>query len=384
MMDNEKITEQYSGKHLVLLSGPMGSGHVRAAEAIKACAAEEYPGLKVTHINVAEYMSWFTRAIYDKYYISLLNVLPSAWRYIYKKTDAPPSTSKFDTFLKWIRKKTARKIIKRLKELKADYIVCTHFLPAEFLDTFKKAGKITAPVSTVVTDFDLHWIYVKKHIDHFFVSNDEVAYRLNNRGINKEKIHVTGIPIFPEFSKKYSKENIRDEFWLKQDKLTFLLMTGGAGVGAIDKMSDYLLSNSDSIQIIAMAGRNNGILESLQELVKKFPNRLLPVEYTNEMPKYFAASDIVVTKPGGISVSECLAMKKPLIVMNPIAGHEERNSDYLLEHSVALKAYDEASLLFKYTLFLYDSERLDFMNAAVKKISKPRAGFDILKFVLKN
>ena len=383
-MSNVVTPKKHSGKHLVLLSGPMGSGHVRAAEAIKACAAEEYPDLKVTHINIADYMSWLTRAIYDKYYISLLNTFPSAWRYVYKKTDAPPSTSKFNTFLKWIRRKSARKVIKRLKELNADYIICTHFLPAEFLNPIKRSGSLSIPVSTVITDFDLHWIYVKKHIDNFFVSNNEVAYRLAKRGIAKEKIHVTGIPIFPSFSKSYSKEKIRDEFWLKQNKITFLLMTGGAGVGSIDKTSDYLLSNSTSIQIIALAGKNKEILESLQKLVIKHPNRLLPVAFTNEMPKYLAASDIVVTKPGGISVSECLAMKKPLIIMNPIAGHEERNSDYLLEQSVALKAYDEASLIFKYKLFLEESERLDFMNAEVEKISKPRAGFDILKTVLES
>jgi len=371
-----------SDKHLVLLSGPMGSGHVRAAEAIKAWAAIKYPELKVTHINVAEYMAWFTRRIYEKYYITLLNILPSAWRYIYRKTDSPPATSKFDTFLRWIRIKTAKKVVRKLKEINADYIICTHFMPAEFLDPFKKAGKINASVSTVVTDFDLHWVYVKKHLDHFFVSNEEVAYRLADRDIDKSKIHVTGIPIFPDFSKEYSKEKLRDEFWLKNDKLTFLLMSGGAGVGAIDKISEYLLSHSDSIQIIAMAGKSEELLSSLQEIVKKYPNRLLPVAFTKEMPKYLAACDIVVTKPGGISVSECLAMKKPVIIMNPIAGHEERNADYLLEQSVALKAYDEASLLFKHKLFLRESHRLDFMNEAVEKISKPHAGLDILKIIL--
>ena len=371
-------------KHLLILSGPMGSGHARAAEAIKAWANIEYPDLKVTHINIAECMSWFSRKIYDKYYIDLINYLPSIWRYIYRTTDTPPATSKVDTLLRWLRKNTAKKVIRRVKEVNADYIICTHFMPAEYLNIVKKNGKLKTPVATVITDFDLHWIYVKKHLDYFFVSNDEVAYRLAEREIPDEKIHVTGIPIFPNFSSCYSKDKLRDEFWLKKDKITFLLMSGGAGVGAIDKISEYLLSHSDTIQIIAMAGRSEELLASLQEIVKKYPNRILPVAFTKEMPKYLATCDIVVTKPGGISVSECLAMKKPVIIMNPIAGHEERNADYLLEQSVALKAYDEASLLFKYKLFLKESHRLEFMNEMVEKNSKPYAGLNILKVVLDN
>ena len=95
--------------------------------------------------------------------------------------------------------------------------------------------------------------------------------------------------------------------------------------------------------------------------------------------QYLAACDIVVTKPGGISVSESIAMGKPVIIMNPIAGHEERNSDYLLEESVALKAYDEVSLLHKYKVFLRESKQLEFMREAVNKIRKPEAGLEILK-----
>ena len=381
-MNHEKTPDKFAGKHLVLLSGPMGSGHIRAAEAIKSWAEEKYPELKVTHINVADYFSFIIREVYDNYYIKLLNIVPSAWRYVYRKTDAPPSNSKFGSFLTWVRKKTARKVIKKLKELEADYIICTHFLPAEMLDPLKKSGEITIPVSSVITDFDLHWIYVRPNLDHFFVASKEVAFCLSQRGIPKEKIHFTGIPIFPAFSKKYDQDKLREEFWLRHDKLTFLMMTGGAGVGPIDKIASYLLANSDDIQIIGMAGRNEEILLSLQALATKYPNRILPVAFTKKMAQYLATCDIVVTKPGGISVSECFAMGKPVIIMNPIAGHEERNSDYLLEESVALKAYDEVSLLHKYKVFLNESKQLDFMREAVRKLKKPKAGLEILKIAL--
>jgi len=381
-MTNKASTDKYSGKHLILLSGPMGSGHIRAAEAIRTWAEEEYPDLKVTHINVSDYFSYFVKKIYDNYYIKLINTFPSVWRYVYKKTDTPPSKSKIDIFLKWVRKKTGRKMVKQLKKLEGDFIICTHFLPAEMLDPLKKCGEITIPVSSVITDFDLHWIYVRPHLDHFFVASEEVAFCLSQRGISKEKIHLTGIPIFPAFSKKYDQEKLREEFWLRHDKLTFLMMTGGAGVGSIDKIASYLLANSNDIQIIGMAGKNKEILSSLQKLAAKYPNRILPVAFTKKMAQYLAACDIVVTKPGGISVSESIAMGKPVIIMNPIAGHEERNSDYLLEESVALKAYDEASLLHKYKVFLRESKQLEFMREAVSKIRKPKAGLEILKIAI--
>ncbi len=375
-------------KHILVLSASTGAGHVRAAEALQKCAAEKYPEVKVTHIDVLQYFTWIFRKLYAGTYVGLAKNHKSMWGYVYNKTDHSPRdvpTRSLRLMLQRINMKHWRK---KIMELNPDHIICTHFLPAEMIDkAISKNIKLPSginntPVSVVVTDFDVHWMWCLKYLNQFFVASEEAALRLAGRNIDNNKINITGIPVCPEFTKKYSQNEKKIELNLAPDKITVLIMAGGYGIGKIDETAERLVKNFPDIQIITIAGHNKKLLKTLDKLSNEYHDRIVSVGYTTEVEKYMAASDIVITKTGGMTSSECLAMGKPMIVINPIPGQEERNATYLLEHSAAVMAYDDAGLDYKLQNILTTPGQLSYMQSAARDISKPFAGFDIMEKVL--
>ncbi len=368
-------------KHILIISGPMGNGHIQAAAGIEAWAKEEFQDYRVTNINIADIMWKIYSLFYAKLYKFLISYYPRGWEDIYSHNDRP------DNFMSGIESKlrimTARPLLKEIKKLKPDFIISTHFLPPEILNEEKKRGRLDIPVASVVTDFSLNRIYVQPYMDYFFVASDELKFRLQKEGIPEGKIYVTGIPVKPEFDRIPSPEEkakIKEDLGIDKDAIVVLLMMGGDSKGVLYKLCQLLLDNFDELVFIALPGKNKPLLAKLEKLKESHQDRLLPVGFTKDVWRYMAASSIVVSKPGGISTSECLAMMLPMVIMYPIPGQEERNTDYLLDIGVASKAYDEIALLYK-KVFL-TPERVEYMRECIEQVRKPRAGYEILKTVI--
>jgi processive 1,2-diacylglycerol beta-glucosyltransferase len=245
----------------------------------------------------------------------------------------------------------------------------------------KKNGKALPPLWVQVTDFDVHALWVHPHVDRYCVASEEVAFRLADRGVPREKISVTGIPVMPQFSATLERAVCARELGLAPDKFTVLMMAGGAGVGRPDDLAKRLLQLPDDLQIVALAGRNADLLKRLQSLSKQHPGKLFPIGFTTTVERVMTAADLVVTKPGGLSVSECLAKERPMLLVSPIPGQEERNADYLLESGAAIKAVDAATLEFKLARLLADRPRLAAMSAAAKRIARPGAAAEVVALI---
>jgi len=375
-------------KHFLILSASTGAGHIRAAEALVKCAAVKYPDIKVTHIDVMEYVTWIFRRLYAGTYVDLAKYHKEMWGYVYDKTDHSSRELPLRGLRLMLQKMNMKKLRNKLLELNPNHIVCTHFLPAEMIDrAISKNIKLPdnkkiPPISVVVTDFDVHWMWCLKNLNQFFVANEEAALRLASREVDSNKINITGIPVCPEFTRKYSHEEAKNTLNLKQNKITVLLMAGGYGIGRIDETSERLINDFPDLQIIAISGHNIRLQDSLKKISDKFPNQIISIGFTTEVEKYMAASDIIITKTGGLTSSECLAMGKPMIIINPIPGQEERNATYLMENNVAVMAYDDVGLDYKLKKILTTPGRLAYMQSAARDISKPFAGFDIWEKVL--
>ncbi len=368
-------------KHILIISGPMGNGHIQAAAGIEAWAKKDFPNYRITNINIGDVMWKPCTFFYAQFYKFLITYYPRGWEDIYSRNDKP------DTFMSRIgaklRKMTAKPLLKEIKKLKPDYIISTHFLPPEILNEEKKRGRITVPVASVVTDFSLNRIYVQPYMDFFFVASEELKFRLHKEGIPEEKIFVSGIPVKPEFDRvptPEEKAKIKEEMGIAKDTPVVLLMMGGDSKGALREISDLLLKTFPKPAIIVLPGKNAAALAELEKLKESYPGRLFPIGFTREVWKYMAASTVVVSKPGGISTSECLAMKLPMVIMYPIPGQEERNADYLMDTGVATKAYDETALLYKRVFFTPD--KVEYMRKCIDQVRKPRAGHEILKTVI--
>lgn len=378
MQDSEK-------KHLLILSGPMGNGHIRAAGALEACAREKYPNLQISNINVKKFMPLIQRKVFHDLYLYFVNKCPFIWSYIYYKTDKPYPETWMGRTIKWFRKKITKRMMREVLNFKPDYIICSHFIPAEILNDYKKKNDFKVPVSVVVTDFSLHWVYVNTVIEHYFVNCTEVKNLLIARDVKPERVHITGCPVFPEFIRDYSNEEVlslRRQYGFHTETPLFLIMMGGNGVGKMKHLCEILLERFPEYGVVALAGDNTKKVQALRMVERAYPGRLLTITFTDKVAQYLAMCNIVVTKPGGISTSECIAMKKPMVIINPIPGQEERNVDYLIERGIITKAYNEDSLKYLEVLSSYD--RMNFVANQLECISQPKAGYDILDIVLKD
>lgn len=369
---------------LLVLSVSAGAGHVRAADAIVKAAEAANPPMRATHVDLLSLVPKDFRKLYGEQYIKLVEKLPQLWSFLYSKSDRPSRDSLVGKLKRAAEKINTRKLSAEIERLAPDAILCTHFLPAELLSRQrqkKSAGKTPPPLWVQVTDFDVHALWVHPHVDRYCVASEEVAFRLADRGVPREKISVTGIPVMPQFSAPLERAVCARELGLAPDKFTVLMMAGGAGVGSLDEMAQRVLQVPGDLQIVALAGRNADLLKRLQALAKQHPGRLFPLGFTTTVERVMTAADLVLTKPGGLSVSECLAKQRPMLLVSPIPGQEERNADYLLECGAAIKAVDAATLEFKLARLLADRGRLAAMSAAAKQASRPRAAADVVDLI---
>jgi processive 1,2-diacylglycerol beta-glucosyltransferase len=369
-------------KKLLLLSVSAGAGHMRAAEAIRAHADLHHADVDAVHLDVMDFVSSGFRKLYAEYYIKLVNKAPALWGYLYHATNEAKPDSSRERMRRALERLNTGALLKEIERAKPDAIVCTHFLPAEILSRLIRKHGFSCPVWVQVTDFDLHRMWVHEHMAGYFAASDEVAFRMLAQGIPASAIAVTGIPIMPVFGAKLERAVCAAEFGLDPQRKTILLMGGGAGLGSLDTVAERLLALDDGFQLIVLAGKNAAALAALQALALRHPGRLLAQGFTDKVERLMACADLVITKPGGLTTSECLAMGLPMIVNAPIPGQEERNADYLLEQGVAMKAFDSVTLEYRVRYLLNNPAKLADMREKALALGRADAAKAVMAIVM--
>ncbi len=367
---------------VAVFSVSAGAGHVRAAEALEATAATRFPHARVVHVDLMDLVPRLFKTVYADSYTPIVARHPALWGYLYAETDRRKIDSALDKLRTAVERVNTQKLKVLLRELNPAAVICTHFLPAELFSRWRRKGHWRKPVWAVITDHDVHMLWIHRHLTGYCVASEEVAWRLKGRGVGEARIEVTGIPIMPAFGSMPDRAACAREIGVDPAKITLLLMSGGAGVIPLNKLARRILELRNDVQVIGLAGRNRRLLEALGDVARDFPGRLVPVPFTSTVDRLMAASDLAVTKSGGLTTSECLAQGLPMLVVMPTPGQEERNADYLLEHGVALKAYDEAGLAYKLRLLLEEPGRLQAMRTRARQLGRPDAAASILRLVL--
>ena len=368
-------------RRLLLLSVSAGAGHVRAAEALRAAALARGDA-EVQHLDVMDHVSSAFRALYTDLYLKLVEHSPTAWSMLYRIMDRTPPNAPVARLRRAIERLNTRELRRAIAAFAPDAVVCTHFLPAELLMRERERGRLACPVHVVVTDFDLHGMWVVPDMAGWFAASDEVAFRMRARGLDAARIHVTGIPIMPAFAEAHDRDACAREFGLDPARRAILLMGGGAGLGGLDEVAARLLAIDADFQLVALAGRNEKALARLRTLAATHPQRLVAQGFTDRVERLMGACDLVVTKPGGLTTSECLALGRPMVVHAPIPGQEERNCDYLLEQGAALKAVDAIALDWRVRELLAQPQRLARLAERARALGHPHAARDVLRVVL--
>ncbi len=369
---------------ILLLSASSGAGHVSAAQALEK-AFNEFNGkagraLEVRHVDTLEFTNRVFRHLYSKAYIEVVNKLPESSGWVYDKLDKPWKNERRRLALD---KLNTRPFVKLLREYRPDLIICTHFLPAEIVSWLKAKKRIASRQAIIVTDFDVHAMWLCHHYEQYFVAIDEARAYLQALSIPANKITVSGIPIDPVFALPKDKGEMRRKHGLAPDRTTILLSAGGFGVGPLEQLITSLLPLQHSAQIVAICGRNEDLKERVSKLAAGIKSdatvMVKPVGYTREMDELMSASDLVVGKPGGLTTSEALAKGLVLVIANPIPGQEERNSDHLLEAGAAIRCNNLPTLAYKLDRLLADPVRFATMRANANSMSRPNASREIVK-----
>lgn len=355
---------------------------MRAAEALRSHAEHFGGAAEAIHLDVMDFVPKAFRKVYTDFYISLVNKAPALWGYLYQLTHQTRPDSSIERLRRAIERLNTAALRREIDRIRPDAVICTHFLPAELLSRMVRQERLACKVWVQVTDFDLHRLWVQEGMAGYFAANEEVAWRMQACGIPRERIHITGIPIMPAFAAPLDRAACARELGIDPGKMTYLVMGGGAGLGSLDTMAARLLALGGDFQLIVLAGKNARTLAALQALAERHPGRLFPQGFTDKVERMMACADLVITKPGGLTTSECLAMGLPMIVNAPIPGQEERNADFLLEHGAALKAVDGVALEYRIKLLLEHPELLTQMRSKAAALGQPLAGRQVLQRVL--
>lgn len=366
---------------LLFLSVSAGAGHVRAAEALASAAKRMHPDAVVENRDVLDFTAKGYRKAYAGSFLALVDRAPALWGYLYEASDRRGPSKE-----EGIRKKLVQLFDKLefdafrrfVRGFAPDVVVSTHFLPCQVFAPSRRRGRDAFPLHVVVTDFDVHAFWAQPTADLVHVATEELKAILASRGIDATRIAVSGIPIAEGFGAAREKGAARTALGLAPSLPTALVMSGGAGVGAMEETVSALL-DGPPVQLLAVAGRNEALKASLEKLRVPPGSALRAYGFVTNVEELMAAADLAVTKSGGLTTAECLARGLPMLVRDPIPGQEERNADFLLEAGAGLKAHGLASLRFKAHALLADPPRLARMSAAARSAARPRAAEAIVR-----
>lgn len=367
-------------KKILIFYASYGGGHLSAANSIKDYLSNHYENIDVELIDCMKYINKPIEKITTTAYNEMAKKAPWAWGKIYSDSQKGPlahiTTRSNQVF--------AIKLLRLLREKKPDLIISTHPFGSQMCSYLKRKGKITSKIATILTDFAPHdqWLVGSDYTDYFFVAHNKMKEYLISKNIPENKIFATGIPISNKFLETFNTSKILSSLGLKENLKTVLFFAGGKfGLGKSRTLEIFntLVNDFNNIQVIAISGKNKKMYEEFNQIVKiaNKTNFIKVFEFVNNVPELMAVSDVVITKPGGLTTTESLVSGLPMIIINPIPGQEEENAQFLEHSNVGIWLKKQMNITETISNFLSDNEKLKQMKENTNKISNRNSTKDI-------
>jgi processive 1,2-diacylglycerol beta-glucosyltransferase len=360
----------------LILHASAGGGHRRAAEALERAAAD--CGLDTVVRDVLDFTSPLYRRTYAKGYLALARSAPELWGYLYAKSDRSAQAPAERTLRAAFNQLNALSFLRFFRQTAPDLVLCTHFLPLELVGSLPAKARRGLPLFGVVTDFAAHSLWYCRNVDAYYVASEEARRQLVRKGQPADRIACTGIPILPGFLPGIDPRDARLRLGLPADPPLVLVLNGGLGVGPAPGLLDAFSRQPPLAQVVVVAGRNPRFEAKLRAAARNIPCPVLVQGFVENMHDWMLAADLVVTKPGGLTMAEVLAVGRPSLLMDPIPGQEQRNAEHLLEAGCALRAFDPDEAAWKIDALLRDPTRLRDLSERARLQGRPRAAADVL------
>lgn len=346
-----------------------GAGHLQAAAALEEAWRCLRPGDGVEKVDLLDLVPRLQRRVYVQGYVKLVKHAPELWGMVFKKTDNPALLRKVARLRRSFAGRTNKKFVRHLRRFRPDAVICTHYLPVEIMAHQERKGFDPLTVC-VVTDFEAHALWMEPAVDLYCVAAVETRSSVVARGAPAADVTVTGIPIAAKFSEPVDPRAVRRRYGLRDDLPVILVLGGGFGMGPVAGILSALNQVGQECQVLVVAGSNARLRRELACADFRHPTRVLG--FVTNMHELMTAADLIVSKPGGLTSSEALALGKPMFIMNPIPGQEAANSDFLLEHGAAVKVNRLEDVAFRLEQLL-GSKKLREMGRAARALGHPEA-----------
>jgi processive 1,2-diacylglycerol beta-glucosyltransferase len=365
-------------KRILILSASVGSGHVSAAEAL-AKSFRARPDVEDVLVDDSlDHTNVLHKQLYSTLYKRLSAMLPEFLGWWYVSSDEPWVSDKSRLALDLPQ---ALPLVNLVRDFQPDSIICTHFMPAGVLSFLIGLGRLEAELGIVVTDFHFHAFWITRAFHWYFVAQEEDRIHMEGLGLPGDRIHVTGIPVGPEFMTPVDRGEVLRRYDLDPTQPTLLVAGGALGLSPASAVVRRLLQLDRKFQAIIACGKNDELKREIEMLTSEQRDRFRVLGYTREMPDLLGAATLLLSKPGGMTTAESLARGLPMVILDPIGGQEERNSDVLLEAGAAVKCTEVTVLNHKLCRLLDDPERIAAMRENARRLGRPDAAEAIARIV---
>ncbi|MEG6586180.1 MGDG synthase family glycosyltransferase [Dendrosporobacter sp. 1207_IL3150] len=360
-------------RRVLIVSASIGYGHNQAAKAI-ACKLSTQPQMQVNIVDfMADEISYLNSLIKETYF-KMLALSPNVYDLLYRWTQASAEGEQVANLLAAVMKKRMEKLI---VEYKPDLVVCTHPFPCGAAAYLKKNRKVKTKLAAVITDYALHQLWIYKEVDLYFVGDVELKCSLQKHSILGSKIIVTGIPISSSFSQINNDCTIMSDLKLSNNLPTILIMGGGLGLGGVRETLESLEAIPKLLQILVVTGENRSLRQGLTVHAATSKHKIHIFGFTKQIAELMISSDLLITKPGALTISEALAMKLPMVFFQPIPGQERDNAAHITQKGAAVLVETSAQLKNSVERLISHPSEIQSMKARAAMLSKPRAVDDI-------
>jgi processive 1,2-diacylglycerol beta-glucosyltransferase len=357
-------------RQVLIISASVGAGHDQAGHALEKVIHQRYPHVRTEFIDFMDSKYTFNHLL-KKVYLEMLESVPSLYNFMYQIAaqhgNVRPN-AKYALF---------QTMQHHMEDLFAkshpDLAIFTHPFPCGAVACIRRNGRIVTPMVAIITDFALHDMWLFHEVDEYFVATEELQQEFAARGMSHSRVHATGIPIRQGFGLNYDVSDIREKLGLSAHLPLILIMGGGLGLGSMEEALRSVNELDCSAQAVVITGKNTELFDSLRNIAGGLHQPVKVLGFVDNIPELMAAADILITKPGGLTVSEALAAGLPMVFHKPLPGQEEDNARYIIAKGAAIEASSNTALVAVLTMLLSHPQQLHTLRNCCQLMGRPQA-----------
>ncbi len=368
-------------RKFLIMTASIGSGHIRAAEAVEQELRCRFPGDEIRTVDFMSYGTSRFNGFLKSLYLRMLDFVPNLYDVFYKVSGSGSSGTLAQSMFAAATYGTMRRI---LQTYRPDVLVCTHPFPEGAASLAKRLGHGGFRLVAVLTDYSLHQIWIYPQVDLYFTATEEMRQGLLAKGFSAEAVFAPGISVSENILGAPSREEARRSLGIGGDGKAVLLMGGGLGLGGIEESLEDLENVDCPLVLLVVAGRNEELRRKVELFGKSSRHTIKVWGYTDQVYLLMSAADLLITKPGALTMSEAFVLGLPMLLREPIPGPETENAVYASEHGTAAWVHHGESLSQAVSGILFDETKLAHMHRQALACARPYATRDIVEAIQRN